>query len=289
LQYIQPNTIQEACLLLSRHQQEATLVAGGTDLYVQMKREGRQPKYIVSIANMRGWDHIEYDEKDGLRIGALATIQAVATSPIIREKAAVLAQAASQLGSEQIRNRATIGGNLCNAAPSAETGPALLALDARLKVLSLGRERIIPIESFFTGPGGTVLGINEVLAEIQVPTSRSRSEGVYLKHSIRKSMDLAIVGVAVVATIEGEALINVKIALGAVAPTPIRARKAENILEGKRPDDRVLTAAARVASEESSAITDIRSSSEYREKMVKVLVKRALLQALEQAKLRQRQ
>jgi carbon-monoxide dehydrogenase medium subunit len=179
---------------------------------------------------------------------------------------------------------ATIGGNLCNAAPSAETAPPLIVLGAEVKIMGADGEMTVPIENFFTGPGQTVLKPDEILVEIQVPNLAPRSGGAYIKRTIRKAMDLAIISVAVIATIDGDVLSDMKIALGAVAPTPIRAKRAEEILKGNRISDDLLQKAGQIASDECSPIDDIRSSAKYRCEMVKVLVIRAVKEAMEQTK-----
>ena len=282
--YLVPKTLKEACLLLSKHKDEARVIAGGTDILVQMKHGEALPRYIINIRNIPEQDYIIYDKKNGLSIGALATIHAIEDSSVVQEKFGILAQAASQLGTAQIRNQATIAGNLCNAAPSAELAPALIVLGARVKIVGAGEERVVPIEDFFTGPGQTVLKADEILSEVQVPNLLPHSSGVYLKHTIRKALDLAIVGVGVMVTMEGDILSNVKIALGAVAPIPMRAKKAEGVLIGKKIKDELLEKAGLIAAEESSPISDVRGSAEYRRKMVKVLVGRAIRQAVEQVK-----
>jgi len=280
--YFEPKTIQEALSLASKYKGESKLLSGGTDLLVQMKREGVLPTYIINIGNMWGQDYISYNEREGLRIGALATIHSIEASPLIQEKFNILAQAASQMATVQVRNRATIGGSLCNASPSADTAPALIVLGARGKIIGVSGERVILLEDFFTGPGQTVLKSDEILAEAQVSNLPPRSGGVYIKQTVRKALDLAIVGVAVLVTMEGNILSDVKIALGAVAPTPIRARRAEETLRGCKITDDLLERAGQTASDESSPIDDVRSSADYRRKMVKVLVMRAIKQAVEQ-------
>ena len=283
-EYFAPKTIDEACSLLSQYKQQAKVIAGGTDLLVQMKRKEALPKYLINIRGIADQDYIFHDGKEGLRIGAQATIRSIETSPLVGEKFGILAQAASQLGIVQVRNRGTIGGNLCNAAPSAEMAPPLIALGARVKIRAANGERIVPIEDFFTGPGQTVLKPNELVTEIQVPDLPPQSGGVYIKHSIRKAQDLAIVGVGAITTMDKDVLSDVKIALGAVAPTPIRAKKAEEILKGKKPESDLLEKAGLAASQEASPIDDVRGSAEYRRKMIRVLVKRAIKQAVEQVK-----
>ena len=283
IEYFTPKTIQEACSLVLQYKGEAKIIAGGTDLVVEMKREEVLPKYIINIGGI-GLDYITYDDRDGLRIGALATIRSIEVSPLVRERFNILSQAASKLGTWQIRNRGTIAGNLVTAAPSAEMAPALIVLGAKIKIMGADGENIVPVENFFTGPGQTVLQSDEILTEIQVPNLLPRSGGVYLKQTIRRSLDLAIVGVGVIITMDDDVLSNVKIALGAVAPTPIRAKKAEGILDGQRLNDDLLEKASLTASDESSPIDDVRSSADYRRRIVKVLVGRAIKQAVEQVK-----
>lgn len=284
--YFAPETLEEACSLLSEHKDNARVIAGGTDLLLKMRQGDVLPKYIINIRNIPEQDYIVYDEKKGLRIGSLTTICSIKTSSLIQEKFGILAQAASQLGTVQIRNQATIGGNVCNAATSADTIPALLVLGASVKIVAAGGERTIPIEDFFVGPGQTVLKADEIVVEIRVPNLPPRSAGVYMKHTIRKALDLAIVGVAAIATLDGEVLGDVKIALGTAAPTPIRARGAEDILKGQKIDEKLIEKAAQTASDESSPRDSMRSSAEYRKKMLKVLVGRAVRQAIEQARAR---
>lgn len=284
IEYLMPGTMEEACSLVLKYREQAKIIAGGTDLLVQMKHREVLPRYIINIRGISGQDYITYDENEGLRIGALATVHSLAVSPLIKEKFNVLAQAASQLGSPTVRRMATIGGNLCNAATSADTIPALMVLEAKLKILGADGGRTIPIENFFTGPGQTVLKPDEILAEIQVPNLLPRSGGVYIKRTIRKAMDLAIIGVAVIVTRDGDTLSDVKIALGTVAPTPIRARKTEELLRGKKLSDDLLQKAGQTALDESSPRDSLRSSADYRRKMIKVLVIRAIKQAMEQAK-----
>lgn len=283
-EYLDPKTMEEASLLLSKHKATAKIIAGGTDLLVQLKQGEGLPRYIINMKGIPNHDFITCDEKEGLRIGALATIHSLEVSPVIRQKFSILAQAANQLGTSPVRNCATIGGNLCNAAPSAETAPALLVLEARVKIVSADGERTVPIEDFFTGPGQTVLHPHEILSEIQIPNPLPRSGGVYLAQTVRKALDLAIVGVAVVTTLDGDILKDVKIALGAVAPTPIRARRAEAVIRGQRLSDALPDEAGLAASEEASPIDDIRGSAEYRRKVIRVLVGRAIKQAAEQIK-----
>ncbi len=278
-EYYTPKTIDEACSLLSQYKEKAKVIAGGTDLLVQMKRKEGPPKYLINLKSIPDRDYITYDEKEGLKIGAQATIRSIETSSLVRERFDILAQAAGHLGTLQVRNRATIVGNLCNAAPSAEMAPPLIALGARIKLKSTGGERIVPVEDFVTGPGQIVLKPDELVTEIQVPALPPHSGGAYMRHSIRKALDLPLVGVGVVITMDGGVFADVKIALGAVAPTPIRARKAEDVLKGNKPGDELLEKAGLTASEEASPRDSMRGSSEYKKKIISVLVVRAIKQA----------
>ncbi len=276
--YLEPSSLSEAVSLLDHYGKNARIFAGGTDLLVTMKKGELNPRHLINIKGIPGQDYIRYDEKEGLQIGALTTIRQIETSRVIQESFLPLAQAARALGSVQIRNRATIGGNLCNASPSADTAPPLLALDAAVKLVGSQGERVLPLERFFVGPGSTVLN-KEILTEIIIPHPALHTQGIYLSISRRRAVDLALIGVAVVAALnpdkgEWEA---VKIALGAVAPTPIRAHHAEKVLEGKSMDAGLIEEAALIASEkEASCISDVRASDWYRKEMVRVLVQRAL-------------
>ena len=282
-EYFAPKTMEEACSLLAKYKGEARVLAGGTDLLVQMKNREVTPRYLINIKNIPDLDYIRYDDKEGLRIGALTPIEALKTSTLIRRRFSILSQAAAVLGTVQIRNRGTIAGNLCNASPAAETAPALITLAAKARIAGVAGERAVALEDFFVGPGQTVLQAGEILTEIQVPNLPPRSGGAYLKHSIKR-MDIAIVGVGVVITLNGEACNDVKIALGAVASTPIRAKKAEEIIRGQGLDSELMERAAQIASEESRPIDDIHSYAQYRKQMVKVLAKEAMKQAGDQAK-----
>ncbi|MFC1909413.1 FAD binding domain-containing protein [Chloroflexota bacterium] len=282
-EYFAPETMKEACSLLAKYKQQARVIAGGTDLLVKMKRKETLPRYIINISGVRDQDYITYDKKTGLRIGSATSIRSIELSPVIKEKFGLLAEASGMLGSKQVRNRATLAGNLCNAAPSAETAPPLMVLGATLKIMGDDGERTIPVEDFWTGPGQTVLKPDELLAEIQIPEPAPRSGGVYMAHGVRKAMEIAIVGVAVIVTLDSDVIKDVKIGLGAVAPTPIRARKAEEAIRGKKIDDDLLQKAGKNAAEECSCIDDIRSSAENRMNMVRVLVARAIKEAVARA------
>jgi CO/xanthine dehydrogenase FAD-binding subunit len=280
-EYLTPKTIAEALSLLSQYKERAKVIAGGTDVVPQLKRrEIKAPQYIIDLKGIPGLDYIKYDEVGGLALGALATIHAVETSAIIQKKFSILFQAAQSMASPQVRNRGTIVGNICNAVPSADTATALLTLEAKLKLVSQQGERMVNIEDFFTAPNQTVLADEEILQEIQISNLPPHAKGIYLKLTPRRAMDLAIVGVAVVVIAEDGFCNDIRIALGAVAPTPIRAKRAEGILKGQKFDEQAIEKAAQTAAEESKPIDDHRASAEYRREMVKILTRRAINQAI---------
>jgi CO/xanthine dehydrogenase FAD-binding subunit len=277
-------SVADACSLLSSYGEHAKILAGGTDLLTKMKHKRLIPRYLVNIKMIRGLDQICYDERDGLRIGALATMQSIKESSVVDGECPALSEAAGLLGTTQVRNLATLGGNLVNASPSAECAPLLLTFGALIKCLGTGGERVIPLESFFVSPGKTSLRPDEILTEVHVPRLPFRAEGIYLKHSLRM-MDVAMVGVAVVACLDANVCRDVRIALGAVAPIPLRATRAENVLRGKRLtggpiDSELFEEAGRVAADECFPIDDLRAYAAYRKKIVETLVKRGLEQTV---------
>ncbi|MBW1801484.1 MAG: xanthine dehydrogenase family protein subunit M [Deltaproteobacteria bacterium] len=276
------NSIDEAIALLSKHGDRARLISGGTDLLVRMKKREAMPEIVVSIEKVKGLDKIVYDKDEGLRIGALATLRSIHESSLIKTKFGVLAQAAGMLGTPTIRNQATIGGNLCNAAPSADTAPALMVMGAKVRIHGPEGQTVMPIEDFFKGPGQTALNHDQILTEIQVPDLPANSGAAYQKQTRSRGADLAIVGVAAYIEMENQVIKEVRIALGAVAPTPVRARKTEEVLKGKSLDDTLLDEAGKTASGESKPIDDVRGSANYRQKLVAVLTRRAVTQAAEQ-------
>jgi carbon-monoxide dehydrogenase medium subunit len=280
--YVKPKSMDEALDLLSHQQNGSHIVySGGTDVVPRLKnRIVNAPRVLVDLKGIPDLDYIDYDAENGLRIGALATIFSVAHSKAVLENYPVLSQAVNSIASTQVQNRGTIVGNICSAVPSADSAPALLCLEAKLHCLSSKRERTIDIDAFFEGPNKTFLKPDELLKEIRIPANSPDSRGMYIKLSPRRRMDLAVVGVGITGVVEDSVFKEIRIGLGAVAPTPIRARKAEDVLNGARVNDGVIQEAAQIASEESTPIDDHRASAAYRKMMVEVLVKRAVYQAL---------
>ena len=282
LDYIRPESMDETIGLLARADNGRRRVyAGGTDLIPKIKKRLiKTPEAIVDLKGIPGLDFIELDDKGGLRMGALATVRSAATSPIVKEKYSLLAQAAGSIASTQVQNRGTIAGNICSAVPSADSAPALLCLEADLLCISEKGERIFGIEEFFTGPLESALHRNEILKEIRIPRLSEHTRGVYIKLSTRSRMDLAVVGVAVLITIDEETVEKIRIGLGAVGRTPMRAREAESILQGQKATEKWVHKAAFEASKESRPIDDHRASAAYRRMMVEVLVRRGIHQCL---------
>lgn len=282
-EYLEPTSLEEAITLLSRHGSRAKVLAGGTDLLPSLKERVLRPGYVINIKRIPGLDSISYAPDQGARIGALATIRSLETSPVVKEKYQALAEAARVLGSPQIRNLATVGGNLCHAAPSAETASPLLVLSASVRLAGAHTERVIPLESFFTGPGATILEDGELLVELLLPEPPPQTGTAYVKHSPRSFMDIAVAGVAVMVALEKGRVAGCRIALGAVAPTPMIAHEAESLLRGQRPTKGLLELVARKAAAEARPVSDIRASAEYRRDMVRVQTARALRLALARA------
>jgi carbon-monoxide dehydrogenase medium subunit len=277
----QPTTLQEASRLLRENGPGGRFLAGGTDLVIAMKEKGLVPKYIVDLKRVPGLSGIRENRDGSISLGALTTMYEIETAPLIKKKYPFLAQSAAEVGSIQIRNRATVGGNMANATPSADVAPALIALDATAKIANADAERSIPLEEFFTGPGQTVMTADEILTEVTIPKTDRDLVGEYIKFSPREMMDLAYVGVAVVYNLrqpDGKCD-GVLIVLGAVAPTPMRAKRSEAALEGQRLTEALAEAVAQIAAEEAKPISDVRSSADYRRAMIGAMTKRALLNA----------
>jgi len=280
--YVKPKTLVEASAFMVEHDGKARLYAGGTDVLILMRDGSIAPQYVVDIKEIPSLRDFSFDETAGLTIGAAATLNAIASSPIIREKFGLLAQAVETVGSYQVRNRATIGGNICNASPSADTVPALLVLGAMAWVFGGGEERAVPLDAFFTGPGETVLGPGDILTSIQVPLPPAGAAYRYLKLGRVRAADLALVGVAVLGFPQANhpSGYGFRIALGAVAPTPIRAPESEAIL-AESVEDEDVEKATLAAIRAARPISDVRASAEYRSAMVRVLTRRGIKEVLE--------
>lgn len=282
-EYQAPAELDEALALIKQYKNKAKVLAGGTDLIVQMKIGQVRPQLIVDVKKIPELNRLEWDPDEGLHVGAAVPLSKLADYKPIKEKFNIFAQACSIIGSIQIRNRATIGGNICNAAPSADTPPPLICLDAKVIVASQSGIRTIPMVSFFKGPGETDLKSNEIFMEVQIPNPPDQSAGCYLRHTPRAEMDIAVVGVGafLVLSPQEKQIQDARIALGAVAPTPVRAAKAEDFLRGKTPSNNIVEDAVELVTEEIKPISDLRGTEEYRAHLSKVLTQRTLSRVFE--------
>lgn len=278
--YHEPRSLTEAVALLKTHGPAARVLAGGTDLLVQMKLGKVQAQHLVNIFKIPELRFLT--ESRGLRIGPLVVHRDLEKSPLVREKFSALFEAARSVTSVQIRAMGTLGGNICHASPAADSSPALIALGAKVKIAGSGETRMLSLEDFFVGPGKTDLKPGELLAEIHVPEPGTASGSAFLKLT-RVAADLAKVNVAAFVQREKDACRECRIASGAVAPTPVRLRKAEEIVRGRRLDENLCRLAGEKAAEEIQPITDIRSTAWYRREAIKVLVRDALREAWERA------
>ncbi len=282
--YFSPKTLDEACLLLKQYGSKAKLKAGGTDLLIRMSNRVLTPEYIIGLKNIEELNYIEFDSNNGLRIGALATLADVANHPLIKKQFPAIAYAASVTATNQVRNMGTVVGNLCNAAPSADNAPGLLALNAKAVLHGCKGERKLPLDEFFKGPGMTALEQDEIFKEIIVPVPENNSAAVYKKISPRSKVDIAIFNVGVMVTLDNNTFKDINVFLGAVAPIPLRAEKTEKFLLGKEANEENIYEAGKIASQEASPITDVRSTKEYRKLAVEILTRRAIIEAVNMVK-----
>ncbi len=282
--YFSPKTLDEACSLLKKYGNNAKLKAGGTDLLIRMSNRVLTPEYIIGLKNIEGLNYIKFDSDKGLRIGALATLADVANNLIIKEKYPAIAYAASVTATNQVRNMGTVVGNLCNAAPSADNAPGLLALNAKAVLHGSKGERELSLDEFFKGPGMTALEQDEIFKEIIVPVPENNSAAVYKKISPRSKVDIAIFNVGVTVTLDNTTFKDINVFLGAVAPIPLRAEKTEKFLLGKEANEENIYEAGKIASQEASPITDVRSTKEYRKLAVEILTRRAIIEAVNMVK-----
>jgi len=304
-EYFKPETLDEGLALFAQYGGKAKWIAGGTDVMVMIKQKTMAPDALISLQGIQGLDQIKFN--GSLAIGPMVTHRAIEKSEIIRKNFSALTDAADYLGSVQIRNVATIGGNICTAAPSADTATPLLVLGARAKIKSLDGERTIPIEDLFKGPGETVLKPGELLQELFIQNLLPNTGSAYYKLQRRLALDLPILGVSVLLSLDKNRVTcsdmlctaspissilhrmeedeivcrEVRIALGVAAPTPMRAIKAEALLRGKKLSDELLEEVANTASEEAQPRDTLRGEAWYRKDMIRVMVKRMAMKSIE--------
>lgn len=283
-EYERASSIKEAIEMFNSKKDRAAYMAGGTDLLVQIKKGKKRPEFVIDLKGIKEMNGILLND-DSIVIGALTSIRTLECSSIIKENIPLLSQGAEKLGSIQVRNKATVGGNLCNASPAADTAAPLLALDATAIIHGDSGSRKIGLKDFFCGPGLTIIKNGEILTHLVIPKSSGYQGFLYYKLSTRRAMDLSFVGVAILLEIDKTYRIHkARISLSAVAPTPIRIPSAERILEGEILNDRLARESSELASQTSQPISDLRASAEYRRQMVRELCYHGLIFAYNKAK-----
>ncbi|UCD81573.1 MAG: xanthine dehydrogenase family protein subunit M [Desulfobacterales bacterium] len=273
--YWEAPSVDEALTELEVSGEDTKVIAGGTDLVLNMKKKKILPRRLISLHNLKELDFVRTQDSK-IHIGALTRHADIAAHPVVKTHLPILGEAVGLIGSWQIRNVGTIGGNICNASPAADSAPPLLVLNAQLIVASKKTEKKIALESFFTGPAETVLETGQILKEIVIELPKQRSAGCYLKLRRRKAVDVSLAGVAFQAETEsdGRTLARVGIALGGVAPTPIRVAEAEAVLTGLHVDEALtkISDCAEIAVQAASPIDDVRATASYRRTIVDVFL-----------------
>ncbi|PRR69520.1 xanthine dehydrogenase FAD-binding subunit XdhB [Neomoorella humiferrea] len=282
--YHEATTLAEALALLAANPR-LTVIAGGTDVLIKLRHGVIEGAELLSIRHIKSLEGVQKLEDGTIAIGPLTTFSRVAEDPVIKDHIPVLAEAALTIGGPQIRNVATIGGNLCNGATSADSAPTLFALGARLKLKNNTGERVTPIQDFYLGPGKVALKPGELLTQILISPEDYRGYGGhYIKFSQRRAMDIATLGVAVVCKVkEGRILEDVRIGLGVAGPTPRRCPEAEAFAKGKAITSETIATIGKLAVKAAQARTSWRASREYREHLVEELTQRALREAIVKA------
>lgn len=285
--YIAPKSVDEAVAALVKGGRDTRVMAGGTDLLVKIRHRMLFPERIVSLKQIEGLDAITFDKKSGLTIGATVLLADVAAHPKIRRYYPTVADAAGSTANVQVRNMGTVVGNLCNASPSADNAPTLMAMGATVNIAGPTGSRSIALDHFFQGPGITVLKTGQIVTAIFVPLPPAGSGTAYHSLSQRGKLDCSAVGVGSMVVLKGDRCTDARLIVGACGPVPMRTRGAEKMLIGKKMSDALVRKAAQAASQETSPITDVRASAPYRWKMVSVLTIRALTDARKMALRRQ--
>lgn len=286
--YIAPKSVDEVVAELAGGDENTRVMAGGTDLLVRIRHRMLFPRRIVSLRQVPGLNAITFDKKNGLSVGAMALLADVAAHPGIRRHYPTVARAAESTANVQVRNMGTVVGNLCNASPSADNAPTLMAMGATVHIAGPEGNRKLPLDQFFIGPGITALKSGEIVTSIFVPLPPAGSGTAYHSLSQRGKLDCSAVGVGTLVTLEEGRCTDARIVVGACAPVPLRTRGAEKMLIGKKITDPLVRKVARAASEQTSPITDVRASAPYRWKMVSVLTIRALADSRKMALDRQK-
>ncbi len=282
--WYQPEKLEEALDLVSAHRTSVRVIAGGTDLLPKLRAGALETQHLVSLNRVAGLNRIDYQDSDGLVIGAGARIAEVGEHPQVRRHYPALAHACSVMATVQVRNMGTVAGNVANAAPSGDTLAPLLAYNASLVLVERGGRRQVPLKDFFTGPGTSVMEPVEIIEAIRVPTPPQRAGSCYLRISARSKVDIAAVGVAGMISLDLEGrILGARLALASVAPTPVRCPEAEELLVGQVPEGELIKRAGAACVRASRPISDVRASADYRRLMVQVLAQRVIARCVEQA------
>jgi len=284
IDYAAPATVAEAVQLFADRGDRARALAGGTDIIVQVRENRRDLDLLVDLKNIAEVNELAFDPSKGLRLGAAVPCYKICENDAIRRAYPGLVDAASLIGGVQIQSRASVGGNLCNASPAADSIPALIAHEAVAVIAGPKGSREVPVEQFCTGPGRSALQRGEFLLRLQLPAPKPHTGSAYLRFIPRNEMDIAVVGVGAAVTLDGSTCRAARIALGAVGPTPILANDAGNALVGRSLGEADLDKAAQLARASARPISDMRGDAEYRRHLVGVLVKRSLQIAIQRAK-----
>ena len=285
-EYVAPKTLREAVASMAEKGDKARALAGGTDLIVQMRIKRHQPDRVVDVKFVPELNELSYGPRRGLVIGAAVPCHRIYGDSEVVERYPGLVDSASIIGGIQIQGRATIGGNLCNSTPSADTIPALIAYSAKCEIVGPNGKRTVPAEDFCTGPGQNVLQPGELLVALHIPPSRKNTGAHYLRFIPRNEMDIAVVGVGAFVELANrrKEFKQVRIALASVAPTPVFAREASDLLVGRGVNDEAIAEVAEAAKAAAKPISDMRGTAEYRIHLVGVLTKRALNGAVSRAR-----
>jgi len=279
-EYLKPKDLKELLKIMEKYKNRVTVIAGGTNLIPQMRNGEKSPELLVDLSDMKDLSYIK-EENGSISIGAATTIAEVASNDIISSCSPILSSAARQLGNPLTRNRATIGGNLVNASPCADTAPPLLALEASVHIAnSKGKIREVPLCKFFHGYKFTDLGKGDVITRIAFPKPKEPAMGSHTKIGLRNASSICVTSVAVMIEMAGKVCKKARIALGSVAPIPIRAYRVEKLLEGQEIDSKLLDECSFVVKEDISPISDIRGSAEYRTYVTSAILKRNIQKAL---------
>lgn len=279
--YFAPQTLQETFELLEKHERETRLLAGGTDLIVSLRAREQRPKSLIDIKGVKELHELSFDEKRGLTVGAATNLNKLIHYEAASKNYPLLKEAVSTIGDYEIRNRATLLGNICNGSPAADSAPALLVLDANVNIASQRGKRTIPLREFYTGVKKTVLANNELATSITVPTPPKGYRGGYLKGRRTVGEDLTVVGVGALVAPVGKGGKSVRLAYASVAPTPVRALEAEKVFESNKPLGDLLEQAMPIVRKTVSPISDVRGGKDYRANLVEVLTRRLLRQLWE--------